>query len=252
MIAWAGAIALSALLAQADAPIDAFFDEFAEQRDGIANFEARFVQRTVTPDEIFDSVGTIVYLRPRRLIFRYDDPELVYMMDANVAYEYDAELQQLQIFGMEDRPEAEAFFLGFDQNAERLREAYILRLLPPADPAKSAVALELTPRPEEDEEMLFERVILQLRAGDFLPHAIEIVNDAENSVYFEVSEFVVNGELDPDKAQIVLPEGTMVVQDDAFVERVGEGGLRVPGAWIATPSPEVTEVSLPDPPVPPE
>lgn len=205
-----------------------FFADFAQSRNGIHLLEADFVQTTVTPDETIVSEGRIVYSRPKRLIFRYDDPELVYMIDRLRAYEYDPEYEQLQIFDLEDRPESEAFYLGFDNNAQRLQEAYIVRLLPPKDPEIYAFALEFVPKENEEDETYFEKITLQLRKGDYLPAEIYIVNDEDSHVEFKISDFKINGEPDPKKTHIFLPEGTMIVDNDTFTGTVGADGLSLP------------------------
>ncbi len=235
MLAWLVAFALWANAAEAEAPekeasLVEFFTTFAQSRDAIGLLEATFIQTTVTPDEIIVSEGQIVYVRPKRLIFRYDDPPLVYMIDSLRAYEYDPELEQVQIFELEDRPESEAFYLGFENNAEQLQEAYNVRLLPASDPSRYALALEFEPKSDDEDQAYFKKVILQLRRGDFLPAEIRIINDEESHVEFRVSDFKINGQPDPEKTHIVLPEGTVIVDNDRYAGEVGPEGLRLPRA----------------------
>lgn len=205
-----------------------FFTDFAKSRDGIQMLEAAFVQTIVTPDDIEVSEGRIVYARPKRLIFRYSDPELVYMIDMLRAYDYDPELEQLQIYDLEDRPESEAFYLGFENNARRLQEAYTMRLLPPKDPELYAFTLEFVPKDDDREEAYFQKITLQLRKGDFLPAEIYIVNDEESHVEFKISDFKINGDPDPRKTHIHLPEGTVIVDNDVYTGTVGADGLSLP------------------------
>lgn len=205
-----------------------FFADFAEQRNAIHLLEAGFVQTTVTPDEVVVSEGRIVYSQPKRLIFRYNDPELVYMIDRLRAYEYDPELEQLQIFDLEDQPESEAFYLGFDNNAQRLQDAYTVRLFPPKDPEIYAFALEFVPKENGEEEAYFQKITLQLRKLDFLPAEIYIVNDEESHVEFKISDFKLNGEPDPKKTHIFLPEGTEIYDNDVYTGTVGAQGLLLP------------------------
>lgn len=208
--------------------VDDFFTLFTSQRNALQTLEASFEQTTITPDEIIESSGTIVYVKPKRLIFRYEDPPLEYMLDRLNAYEYDPEFEQLQIYELEDRPESEAFYLGFESDAERLQEAYTVRILPSADDSLYALALEFVPKEKEGEEPYFQRITLHLRIGDLLPAKIEIVNDEESSVRFEVSDFRINPDLGPDKTHINLPEGTDVIDNDTYSMTVGPEGLRVP------------------------
>ena len=228
MVPWLIALAVWANAEAEETPVAEFFATFAEGRNAIHLVEATFVQTTVTPDEIIVSEGQIVYVWPKRLIFIYNDPPLVYMIDSLRVYEYDPELEQIQIFDLEDRPESEAFYLGFENNVERLQEAYNVRLLPPSDPSRYAIALEFEPKTDDETEAYFEKVTLQLRRGDFLPAEIRIVNDEESHVEFKMSDFTINGQLDPEKTHITLPEGTVIVDNDRYAGTVGPEGLRLP------------------------
>lgn len=242
LLQWA-LVPLLALNAQAqdDTELDAFVEHFTGNRNSIRQLEARFVQRTVTPDETYDLEGTIVYartgdvsegIRAKRLVFRYDDPPIEYMIDGLRAYEYDPELKQMQIFTLEDRPEAEALYLGFGSDTGRLTEAYDLRLQPAAEDNPGGVAVSLIPKNPKGEASFFEEIVLQLRAGDLLPVQIHIINDAESEVFYTVSGFVLSDTLDPEKTTLFVPAGTNIVEEDTFTGPAPEGGLRFP---LSTP-----------------
>jgi outer membrane lipoprotein-sorting protein len=231
-------LTLGCQLAQAEeqAAFDAFFRQFASNRDAITSLHAPFTQKTITPDEIVTSIGTVTYARPKRLIFRYDDPKQVYLLDGARAYEYDAELLQVQIFDLDDSPQASAFYLGFEDDAAALMEANDIRLLLDEDTGK--VAIELTPKPVEDSESFFERATLHLRKGDYLPEEIHIVNDEESETRITLGEIQLNTPLGPAELQIDLPEGTDIIENDEYIETVGKGGKRIPAPRpeeVATP-----------------
>lgn len=215
-------------------PFESFLAEFAAKRDGVQNLKASFSQTTVTQDETLVSTGNIVYVRPRRLAFRYDDPELTYLLDGLLAYEYDAELLQLQIYHLEDRPENAVFFLGFEEDASRLREAYRVELLRPRDDSPGGRALEIRPKEDDAQDAYFRRVTIQLRAGDYLPTEIHIENEDGSNVLIHISDFVVNGDLAESDAYLFVPEGTTVIEDDRYVETVESGGKRFPTGENAT------------------
>ena len=225
-----------AIPAQAVPDFDAFFAEFQKKRDGIRFLEAPFEQTTVTPDETILLKGRIVYSAPKRLLLHYADPDtgeasvLVYITDGLVTYEYDKELGQLKSWKLEDRPETEALFLGFSDDSENLKKAYVIRLVPPAESNKGGVALELTPRDPESEMAVFESATLQLRPGDLLPTQILIVNDAESNVTIRIGEFALGDTAPPDKTHIIVPEGTDIVEDEQYIETAGPEGKTVPGA----------------------
>lgn len=239
----AAVLFLAAHLAQADADFDAFFADFAARRNRIRVLEARFTQETVTPDETIASTGTLVYVKPKRLIFRYEDPELVYIIDGLMTYEYDAELEQLQIFEIEDRPETEALFLGFDDSTDRLREAYDIEILPPEE-GGDGKAIRLKPKTRDSDTVYFQFVTLELRAEDYLPTRIYIQNDEDSHVLIRVSDFAVNRALEAEDTQIFLPEGTDIVNNERYVETVGPEGKRVPPPMDPA---DVTETPLEGP-----
>lgn len=233
-------------LGQSDALFEKFFDSFAENRDAIESFEARFTQATITPDETITSTGTIIYTNPKRLVFRYDDLQLIYIIAGQRFYDYDPELEQLQVFKIEDRPEAEAFFLGLSHDTDRLREAYTIKILPPIDPKRGGVGLLLLPQPREEEEPLFERIVLQLDPEHFLPSQIHIVSDEESEVLYALNEFAINDPVDIEKTHMLLPEGTDIIEDDEFIETVGPGGKRMPEAYPAKIEPPAPVQEHPD------
>jgi len=229
-------------IGQTDGLFEKFFEGFAKNRDAIQTLQAHFTQETITPDETLTTTGTIVYTNPKRLVFRYDDPALVYIIEGNRFYDYDPEIEQLQIFNIEDRPEAEAFFLGLSKDTDRLQEAYTIQLLPPVDPKRAGASLQLLPRQKEGEEPLFERIILQLDPEHFLPSQIHIVSDEESEVLYVLDAFTINEPLSLENTHIFLLEGTDIIRDDEFVETVGPGGKYMPEA-----SPEPDDASIETP-----
>jgi outer membrane lipoprotein-sorting protein len=217
-----------ALFAQNDLSFDEFFAQFAKKRDEIRVMTARFRQTTVTPDDIVVSEGGITYANPKRLVLRYADPEMVFLNDGVRLYQYDSETRQLEIYDIGDRPDSEAFFLGFESDPAKLREAYTVNIYP--RPSESGVAFVIELKPRDTEDALFQRVILSLRPGDLLPVEIVIVNDDTSEVNYKLVDFVINGAIDPRDTQIFLPEGTMVLDNEDYVETVGPGGK-----WVTAP-----------------
>lgn len=200
----------------------------SEQRTQLTTLQATFKQVTMTSDEDTTSTGTLVYVKPKRIIFRYDDPAIDYMLDRHHAYEYDAELEQIMIFDIEGRPEAEAFFLGLESDTAILEKSYTIKALAPKDPERDAVALELLPRPVEDQEPIFAKVTLQLRKNDYLPTRIDIINDENSSVTFTIEDFILNQSLPKKSSHIFAPDLTDVVFNDEVLEAVGEAGAYFP------------------------
>lgn len=223
-------------LAAADATtdVDAFFEEFARKRDGIATLEAQFVQEDVVPDETLRTAGTLVYVKPKRVVIRYQDPEPTYIVDGLRLYEYAPDLKQLQIYDLEDNPQTEVLFLGFDDDTERLRQAYDVELFEPTDEPAGARGVILRAKAADDEETYVEKVTLLLRGQDYLPYRIHVEHDDESHVTIRLHAFAVNGPLRPSQTQILLPEGVAIIEHEEKVETVGEGGKAVPAAMTGT------------------
>lgn len=219
--------------------LDEFYTRFTENRRLIVDLRAEFVQKTVTPDEIYTSEGTIVYKRPRRIIFRYPNPETgfrsAYMIDDGLYYEYDEEIEQLSVYEISDRPEAEGLFAGFENNLDVLQDAYTIRLLQ-SDPAwPDTLGVELVPKNVEPDDAIFQSITLQLRQEDFLPVAITIVNDEESSVHYTVSGFAVNEGLSEELTHLNVPEETTILHNDEPAGTVGVEGLMLPSPDSAGP-----------------
>ena len=232
---------LLAALAAADAPdaLEAFFAEFAAKRECIQVLEARFTQDDVLPEETLRSTGTVVYVKggsepgARRIVFRYEEPDegATYLIDGRRLFEYQP-IKQLEIYDLGDNPQAEIFFLGFDDNTEALRKTYNVTLFAVEDEKMGAHGVSIEPKPTpagaDAEPPPFREVRLFLREGDYLPVEIHIVNDEDAQEYIRISDVRVNHEIDPEKTQIALLEGTKIFEDDEYKETVGSGGKRVP------------------------
>src|SRR5690606_18866990 len=120
----------AALLAAAGPAVEfeAFFREFTLQRAGVRTLDATFTQTTMLPEETLTTEGTLHFAQPRRFALRTNDPRRETLLDDRKGYEYEAELEQVLIFSIDDNPEASIFFLGFDADADALRSAYDVRL----------------------------------------------------------------------------------------------------------------------------
>lgn len=235
------------LLSAPENDVDAFFREFAAKRDGIAALQAAFTQKTILPDETLEAKGTILFVKPRRIVFRTDDPERVTLVDNDQGYEYDPEIRQLQVFDIEANPRADIFFLGFTNDINRLREAYDLTLFDVEGEPKGKHGIRIRPKADSGDEAYFVEVNLYLRDKDFLPHRIHIQNDEEAQVVIEVAEPDTAVRPEPKQTQIFVEEKTKIVENDRVREVVGSGGQWLPDAILLPPEPP-TASPAPAPP----
>ncbi|NLV42071.1 MAG: outer membrane lipoprotein carrier protein LolA [Candidatus Hydrogenedentes bacterium] len=235
------------LLAAPENDVDAFFREFAAKRDGIAALQAAFTQKTILPDETLEAKGTILFVKPRRILFRTEDPERVTLVDDLQGYEYDPEIRQLQVFDIEANPRADIFFLGFTNDINRLREAYDLTLFDVEGEPKGKHGIRIRPKADSGDEAYFVEVNLYLRDKDFLPHRIHIQNDEEAQVVIEVAEPDTAVRPEPKQTQIFVEEKTKIVENDRVREVVGPGGQWMPDAILLPPEIQ-TAAPAPAPP----
>jgi len=220
---------LAVSIGENDAAFDAFFADFAQKRDGIYALEARFSQQDISKEETLDSKGSIVYIKPRRIIFRYEQTDALgptYLIDDQKAYEYEPDIQQLQIYDLKDNPQTEIFFLGFDNDTESLKKAYNIERFTAKEPDPGAHGIIL--RPKNKDEASFREVDLYLRDEDYLPYRIHIIHENDTQVDIRVKDFQINKGIEPTRTQIKLAEGTKIFEDDTFVEKVGTGGKLTP------------------------
>lgn len=235
-------------------PVDGFLAELAKKRETLVTIEARFTHESRTLDDTHMSSGAVVYVKPRRIVFRWEEPDkVVYLADGPRLYEYDAGLEQLKVYDMKDDPETEALFIGFEQDPARLRKAYTLALIDPKDAPGAVKGLEMRPKPQdilqqnpedqahENSRRLFEYARVYFREGDYLPCRIEIINDPESKVTVSFSEFKVNQPLDAAKTQVALPEGTKIIENEDIFRTVGPEGLNLPEPVFPDTTPPQTD-----------
>jgi len=226
-------IALGAIAAPASDDFEAFFQEFARKRDGIQLLEATFTQTTILPEETLENDGWLVYAKPhpssgqdRRIVMCNDDG-LCNIVDGRRGYEYEKDLDQVLAYDMEDTPEADIFFLGFDDDTQALREAYDVGIFEQERDERGRHGIVLRPKDPDNEDAFFKEVNLYLRDADFLPYRIHIVKE-ESEIVTEVASFKINEGFETAKTQLALPEGTKIIVNDAVQETVGAGGKRIP------------------------
>ncbi|MDZ4860002.1 MAG: outer membrane lipoprotein carrier protein LolA [Candidatus Hydrogenedentes bacterium] len=227
------ALALLSFNATAE-PLDDFFKEFVAKREKIASIQANFVQENISPDETLRSTGRIAYAKPKQLLFEYYDPKIIYAINGLRAYQYEADLEQVQVYDVGDSAQADAFFIAFDNDPGRLREAYDVTLLEPEPDACGAHALKLVPKEiaaatdDESPAQPFREIRLYLRAEDFLPCEIRAFNHDDAEVRVSIRDYKPN---DADAASAVrfhVPEGTSIIINEAKAELAGPGGKTLP------------------------
>jgi len=218
-------ILLSAFSAQTN-DADAFLKELGKSREGVETFRARFIQEVNSPDDTFRVAGTLVYRKPRRLVYRSE--EMVTIVDGGTSYEYEMDLEQVLVDDIAGTPLEDLFFFGFEADTERLRGRYDLRLFEEPGDKIGRRRLSIRPKPEDKEASPFLEVIVGFRDEDLLPHNIRVQNDEDAYTSYILNTYELNCPLNDSEIEMVLPPGTIIVERGEVVEEVGEEGLRLP------------------------
>ena len=234
-VLWCMAIAV---LAQADGDVDGFLASVVEARRDLGVLEARFEMTNQTPaDGLKRSTGDLLYVRPRRLVFRMYEPgteeaDMVFVVDNARVYEYDEELKQLLIYNRQDAADMEALFAAFEGDPRLLKEAYDVELMgSSADSPGSAAGLVLRPRDGEEEGLhYFQEVRVVFRGSDYLPVNIILQGEQDTRIAIEFDSFRLNEPVDPARTQVEVPKGTMVVEDGSKSSEVRRKSKRFPEA----------------------
>jgi len=242
----AGIILSAAISAGAD--FDSFFKEFSEKRSEIRNLQADFTQTVWTPDGTERFTGRIAYAEPQRLMFRYNRPEQYILLHEDRIYEYDVELEQLDVRDTPERSEAEALFLAFENEPERLQELYDISISEPPpnaeDVGNQGRLLVMRPKDGEAEQRLFDRATLHLREDDFLPTRIDIMVDEDTEFYIDLQNLEINTNLQPGDLSFPVPRGVTVIVNQEMALITGESGLKAP-AEVPESAPQAGDSPLP-------
>ncbi len=208
---------------------DVFFETFSEKRAGIQVLEAQFTQRTILPDEILTTEGSLLYAQPRRIVFRTEDPQRTTLIDADRGYEYEPPIKQMTIFDLADNPETEVFFVAFEHDITQLRDLYEVTLFDIMEDDRGKQGLLIKPKADQ-KNPTFEEISIYLRDSDWLPYRIRIVNDPDSQLIIDFTAYQINHAPKPEKTQIFLSEGVKVIENDRVVDTVGKEGKYLPGA----------------------
>lgn len=249
------------VLLGAESEFDAFVREFASKREGVRSLQAQFTEVSLLPDERLETQGSLLYAKPRRIIYRTADPERVTLVDGRYGYEYEPDLKQLMMYDLDEYPQVDAFFLGFDEDIESLTHSYQVEAFTAVEDGRRSRGIKLKPKPEDASDAFFSEVAIYLRETDFLPFRIFIDNEEDSKTIIEIDEssYVINGPLRAEQTQLSVAEGTDVILNNEVLRTVGPGGERLPDPVpmeMAPPEaaeqPGVVETELPPPAAPAE
>lgn len=249
---------LVAVTAAAPPDMAAFSKDFAAKRSGIDRLQAQFLEVSLLPDEELSTKGSLLYVRPRRILYHTGEPDRTTLVDGNYGYEYEPELKQLSMYDLEEYPQVDAFFLGFDEDLESLSKTYVVELFTVQGETEGSLGIRLKPKPEDAEDAYFQKVEIFLRDKDYLPFRIEIDNEQDSKTFinFDPTSYVINGPIKEEDTQILVAEGTDIILNNEVIRTTGAGGERLPDAAAlnpvnTAPAPPLVESTDLPPPAPP-
>ena len=221
---------------------------FEEKRADIRIVEARYEQSILMPGETLSTEGRLLYARPHRLVLR--EEETVQIIDQQRMYDYEPLVRQMEITDFEENPLADIIFAAFDESVSKLAERYDLATFTVLDYDEGSQGLRIRPLPESDAAQYFEEATIYLRDEDFLPYRIFIEHDAETHRLFEVFDYAINHDYDPEDTRITMAPGTRIILNNEPIDTVGENGGSMPEAIYPTDLTSVVEQDLPAPEMP--
>ncbi|HOL18860.1 MAG TPA: outer membrane lipoprotein carrier protein LolA [Candidatus Hydrogenedens sp.] len=207
--------------------IDNFFQKYTESRDKIQILVADFIQKSIYPDESYITKGTLVFIKPRRIVFHTDEPEKYTLVENTKIYEYEPEIKQMTIYDLKDQVETELFFFAFAQNLDELRKKYHVTPIQLSE-ERGKHGISIRPYIDKEQETQFEEIILYLRDEDYLPYRLRIINEDNIQTIIDFEKIEINGKIRREDTQIFVPQGTNIIENDKQKEIVPEDGKRIP------------------------
>lgn len=222
-----------------------FFERYKKSREKIHVLVAQFTQKTIYPDEIYTSLGKLIYIKPYQIIFHNEEPKKTVFISKEKIYEYEPEIKQLAIYDVDEEVHTDLFFLGFAEDIESVQKNYRITLIVVKD-KRGKHGISIKPL-EESEDNPFEELILYLRDKDFLPYRIRIVTDKEVQSVVDFEQIDINKKIQLSDVQITIPPTTSIVENDRLKEKLQQEkkfpeSVQIPPEYLIPP-PKSTDSS---------
>ncbi len=210
-----------------DRELDAFFKKYTESREKIQVLSATFRQKDIYPDEIYTTTGTLVFIKPQRMVFTIDEPQKFTVVEEKRIYEYEPDIKQVTIYDLKDSAETELFFFAFAEDLNTLRKKYHVVPIRLSD-ERGKQGVSIRPFSDNEEDSPFEEIVLYLFDDTFLPYRLRVVNKDNVQVIVDFENTEINGKIRLEDTQIYLPSGTNIIENDKYKETVSGEGKRIP------------------------
>ncbi len=207
--------------------VDTFFQKYKASREKVDVLVAKFIQKNIYPDEIYTTEGTLVFVKPERIVFTIEEPQKYTVIEQRRIYEYEPEIKQVIIYDLEDSAETELFFIAFAEDLNALRKKYHIVPIRLSD-ERGKQGISIRPFIDKEEEVSFEEIVLYLSDNTLLPYRLRVVNKDNVQTVVDFESIDINKKIRPEDTQIYLPAGTNVIENDKFKETVSGEGKRIP------------------------
>jgi outer membrane lipoprotein-sorting protein len=213
-------LAMAALSAAPD--VDALFAQIAEKRAGLEVLEADFVEVSELPGDVLSTEGSLLYAKPRRIVYRTEEPSRITLVERDMGYEYEPELKQLVMYDLAEFPQIDAFFLGFHEDLPALREAYVVDTFTVLNEPSGSVGIRLKPKDDEEGDAFFLEASIFLRDTDLLPYRIIIDNEEDTRTVININQdsLRINHQPGPERTVITVAPGTTIVRNNEVMRIV--------------------------------
>jgi outer membrane lipoprotein-sorting protein len=202
-------IAVPCHVARADG--NAFFEKLDEQRKNVQSFSARFVQKKtiIFFDEQKVSTGSVLYKTPRQMLWKYETPDKTQMrIDSEAVSFYFPELEQIEIYPVEQGDKASPLFFAFEATADEIKRTFEIAVVF-ADAGLCRV--ELFPKAETMAASL-KSVVLWLDESDYLPRRIMVREISGDKTEIELTDVRINEPVADKDLTFNAPEGTPIIR----------------------------------------
>ena len=210
-----------------DRELDTFFKKYTESREKIDVLIATFQQKNIYPDEIYTTFGSLVFVKPQRMVFTTDEPKKYTVIEEKRIYEYEPDIKQITIYDLKDSAETELFFFAFAEDLNTLRKKYHVLPIRLSD-ERGKQGISIRPFTDKEEDSSFEEIVLYLQDDTFLPYRLRIVNEDNVQTIIDFEHIEINNKIRLEDTQIYLPPGTNVIENDKYKETITGEGKRIP------------------------
>ncbi len=193
-------------------PTDDFLRDFEKQRKIVTSYSARFVQKKTLAlfDEEKISSGSVLYKAPRQMLWKYEVPDKTQMrIDEESVSFFFPDLEQIEVYTLEQSQGASYFFFAFEAAADELKENFDITV--DAETADTVNCVRLVPKADPLASQL-NGITLWLRKTDFLPQKIRINELSGDSTEIELSDIRANEPIADNELKFNAPEGTEIIR----------------------------------------